>query len=131
MPCPDLDNTVAIADLAVLCTGPKLPDNLDALEYKRVKSASSDINEGVDADDKKKNNEAAGACRSQRKDLRAMSHIGEPRQGVCGAAMQLRMKSKLLACVDISSGFFEITTSLAPRRNASAFLSGEVVNKTT
>ena len=50
---------------------------------------------------------------------------------MCGAAMQVRMKSKLLACAALSSGFFEITTSWAPRRSASAFLSGEVVNSTT
>ncbi|MDB5949802.1 MAG: glycoside hydrolase, partial [Massilia sp.] len=48
------DNTTAIADLAVIYTGPGLPDNPDVLEYKRVKSASSDIDEGVNADDKKK-----------------------------------------------------------------------------
>jgi beta-galactosidase len=48
------DNTTAIADLAVIYSGPALPDNTDELEYKRVKSASSDIDEGVNADDKKK-----------------------------------------------------------------------------
>ena len=48
------DNTTAVADLVVLYTGPKLPDNPDVLDYKRVKSASSDIDEGVNADDKKK-----------------------------------------------------------------------------
>lgn len=48
------DKTVSIAELAVIYTGPRLPDNPDLLEYKRVKSASSDIDEGVNADDKKK-----------------------------------------------------------------------------
>ncbi|MDL2355050.1 MAG: discoidin domain-containing protein [Pseudomonadota bacterium] len=48
------DKTVAIAELAVIYAGPQLPDNADLLEYKRVKSASSDIDEGVNADDKKK-----------------------------------------------------------------------------
>jgi beta-galactosidase len=49
-----VDNTTAIADLALLYTGPALPDNPDALEYKRVRSASGDIDEGVNADDKQK-----------------------------------------------------------------------------
>jgi len=48
------DQTTAIADLAVLYTGPALADNVDALEYKRVKSASGDIDEAVNAYDKKK-----------------------------------------------------------------------------
>ena len=49
-----VDDTTAIADLAVLYTGPALPDNPDLLEYKRVKSASSDIDEAGNADDKQK-----------------------------------------------------------------------------
>jgi hypothetical protein len=48
------DTTTAIADLAVIYAGPPLPDNTDELEYKRVKSASTDIDEGVNADDPKK-----------------------------------------------------------------------------
>lgn len=48
------DRTTAIANLAVLYTGPARPDNSDLLEYKRVKSASGDIDEAVNADDKKK-----------------------------------------------------------------------------
>ena len=47
------DKTTAIADLAVIYTGAKLPDDTEDLEYKRVKSASTDIDEGVNADDKK------------------------------------------------------------------------------
>lgn len=47
------DKTTAIADLAVIYTGAKLPDDAEDLEYKRVKSASTDIDEGVNADDKK------------------------------------------------------------------------------
>ena len=41
------------------------------------------------------------------------------------------MKSKLPACFCISAAFFEITTSSAPRRTASAVLFGDVVNSTT
>lgn len=47
------DKTTAIADLAVIYTGAKLPEDAADLEYKRVKSASTDIDEGVNADDKK------------------------------------------------------------------------------
>jgi len=47
------DKITAIADLAVIYTGAKLPDDETDLEYKRVKSASTDIDEGVNADDKK------------------------------------------------------------------------------
>ena len=47
------DKTTAIADLAVIYTGKQLPENTEDLEYKRVKSASTDIDEGVNADDKK------------------------------------------------------------------------------
>jgi beta-galactosidase len=47
------DKTTAIADLAVIYTGARLPDDADDLEYKRVKSASTDIDEGVNPDDKK------------------------------------------------------------------------------
>jgi hypothetical protein len=48
------DNTAAIGELAVLYTGPALPENSDRLEYRRVKSASSDIDENVGAEDRKK-----------------------------------------------------------------------------
>ena len=41
------------------------------------------------------------------------------------------MKSKLPACFFISSALRETTTSSAPRRSASSFLSGEVVKTTT
>jgi len=47
------DKTTAIADLAVIYTGTKLPEDTEDLEYKRVKSASTDIDEGINADDKK------------------------------------------------------------------------------
>ena len=47
------DKTMAIADLAVIYAGAKLPDDAEDLEYKRSKSASTDIDEGTDADDKK------------------------------------------------------------------------------
>jgi hypothetical protein len=47
------DKTTAIADLAVIYTGARLPDDEEDLEYKRSKSASTDIDEGVNADDKK------------------------------------------------------------------------------
>ncbi|MDQ6786719.1 MAG: discoidin domain-containing protein [Acidobacteriota bacterium] len=49
------DKTTGIADLAVIYTGAKLPDDAEDLEYKRVKSASTDIDEGTNADDKKGN----------------------------------------------------------------------------
>jgi beta-galactosidase len=48
-----LDKTTAVADLAVIYTGAKLPEDMEDLEYKRVKSASTDIDEGVQPDDKK------------------------------------------------------------------------------
>ena len=47
------DKTTAIADLAIIYTGTKLAEDADDLEYKRVRSASTDIDEGVNADDKK------------------------------------------------------------------------------
>jgi beta-galactosidase len=47
------DKTTAIAELAIIYEGEKLPDDATDLEYKRVKSASTDIDEGVNADDKK------------------------------------------------------------------------------
>jgi hypothetical protein len=50
----DADKTTAIADLAVLYTGAPLAEDETDLEYKRVKSASTDIDESVNADDNKK-----------------------------------------------------------------------------
>ena len=47
------DKTTAIADLAVIYTGARLPDDDADLEYKRSKSPSTDIDEGVNPDDKK------------------------------------------------------------------------------
>ncbi len=47
------DKTTAIAELAIIYEGVKLPDDANDLEYKRVKSASTDIDEGVNVDDKK------------------------------------------------------------------------------
>jgi beta-galactosidase len=47
------DKTTAIAELAIIYVGPKLPDDKNDLEYQRVRSASTDIDEGVNADDKK------------------------------------------------------------------------------
>lgn len=47
------DKTTAIAEIAVIYEGAKLPEDAADLEYKRVKSASTDIDEGVNADDKK------------------------------------------------------------------------------
>jgi hypothetical protein len=41
------------------------------------------------------------------------------------------MKAKLRACFCLSSAWREITTTSAPRRSASSFLAGEVVNTTT
>ena len=47
------DKTTAIAELAIIYEGGKLPEDTKDLEYKRVKSASTDIDEGVRDDDKK------------------------------------------------------------------------------
>jgi len=47
------DKTTAVADVAVIYTGPKLPDSDEELEYKRSKAASPDIDEGAAPDDKK------------------------------------------------------------------------------
>ncbi len=47
------DKTTAIAELAIIYEGAKLPEDATDLEYQRVKSASTDIDEGVNADDKK------------------------------------------------------------------------------
>ena len=41
------DKATAIADLAVIYTGPKLPEDDSDVEYKRSKSASPDIDEGT------------------------------------------------------------------------------------
>ena len=48
------DKTTALADVAVIYEGPKLPDDEEELEYQRSKSASPDIDEGVSPDDNKK-----------------------------------------------------------------------------
>jgi len=47
------DKTTALADIAVIYRGPKLPDDEEELEYQRSKAASPDIDEGVNPDDKK------------------------------------------------------------------------------
>jgi len=47
------DKLTALADVAVIYTGPKLPDDESDLEYKRNKAASPDIDEGVTPEDKK------------------------------------------------------------------------------
>jgi len=47
------DKTTALADIAVIYTGPKLSDGDEELEYKRSKTASSDIDEGVAPEEKK------------------------------------------------------------------------------
>lgn len=47
------DKTTAIAELAIIYEGAKLPEDATDLEYTRSKSASTDIDEGVNADDKK------------------------------------------------------------------------------
>src|SRR4029077_3266534 len=49
----------------------------------------------------------------------------------CSPDTASRMKWKLAACFCISSALFEITTSSAPSRRASAVLFGDVVNSTT
>jgi len=40
------DNTVALGELAVMYTGPKLPANGGAIKYRRVRTASTDIDAG-------------------------------------------------------------------------------------
>lgn len=47
------DRMVALADVAVIYEGPRLPDDEDDLEYQRSKSASPDIDEGVSPEDRK------------------------------------------------------------------------------
>lgn len=47
------DKLTALADVAVIYTGPKLPDDETDLEYKRNKAASPDIDEGVTPEAKK------------------------------------------------------------------------------
>jgi beta-galactosidase len=47
------DKLSALADVAVIYTGPKLPEDETDLEYKRNKAASPDIDEGVTPVDKK------------------------------------------------------------------------------
>ncbi|GAB3453731.1 beta-glucuronidase [Massilia terrae] len=48
-----LDRASALADVAVLYTGPKLPDEAGELEYKRSRSTSADVDE-AGMDDKRK-----------------------------------------------------------------------------
>lgn len=50
------DKTTAIAELAIIYEGARLPEDATDLEYQRSKSASTDIDEGVNADDKKPTN---------------------------------------------------------------------------
>lgn len=47
------DKQTALADVAVIYTGPKLPDTEEEIEYKRNKASSPDIDEGVTPDEKK------------------------------------------------------------------------------
>ena len=47
------DKTTALADVAVIYTGPKLPDSEEEIEYKRSRASSPDIDEGVTPEDKK------------------------------------------------------------------------------
>ena len=48
------DNTAALAELALVYTGAPLPENSGAVDYKRVQSASSDIDENIGPADPKK-----------------------------------------------------------------------------
>ncbi|HEV2764876.1 MAG TPA: hypothetical protein VGV38_17980, partial [Pyrinomonadaceae bacterium] len=43
------DPTAALAELAVVYTGPKLADTGDDAEYQRSRTATTDIDEGTDA----------------------------------------------------------------------------------
>ena len=47
------DKTTALADVAVIYTGPKLADNDEELEYRRSKAASPDIDEGITSEENK------------------------------------------------------------------------------
>jgi beta-galactosidase len=47
------DKTTAIAELAIIYSGPKLPEDKNDPEYQRSRSASTDIDEGVAPDDRK------------------------------------------------------------------------------
>ncbi len=47
------DKTTALADVAVIYTGPRLPDSDEELEYKRSKAASPDIDEGITPEPRK------------------------------------------------------------------------------
>ena len=47
------DTASALAELAVIYAGPKLPDNGDeAVRYKRVRSTSGDVDEGAEVKQK-------------------------------------------------------------------------------
>jgi len=48
------DTSSSLAELALRYTGPALPENAGPLTYQRVKSASSDIDENLPAEEKKK-----------------------------------------------------------------------------
>ena len=48
------DRSTALGELAIQYTGPQLAENADKLEYKRVRSASTDIDEVGIIDEKKK-----------------------------------------------------------------------------
>ena len=48
------DNTAALAELALVYTGAPLPENSGAVDYKRVQSASSDIDENLGPAEPKK-----------------------------------------------------------------------------
>ncbi len=43
------DNAAALAELAVIYAGPKLPENDGQIEYRRVRTASTDIDAGGEA----------------------------------------------------------------------------------
>lgn len=47
------DKVTALADIAILYAGPPLPPDATDVEYQRVRSASPDIDEGTNKDDKK------------------------------------------------------------------------------
>jgi hypothetical protein len=47
------DKLTAVADVAVIYTGPRLPDSEEQLEYQRSKASSPDIDEGVTPETKK------------------------------------------------------------------------------
>ncbi len=59
------DKVTALAEIAIIYTGPKLPADEDDTEYKRSISASPDIDEGVKPDDRNRQNHSQNRLRKR------------------------------------------------------------------